>query len=1160
MNKNQLHSKFINPPKGYGEVSFYWWLGDKLTKDRLAWQLDQLENYNIEGLQINYAHSDCGGISYGLPYRGDPPLFSDQWWELFIWFLGEAKKRGMSVSLSDYTISSPGQGFFCDEIIKRHPEIICNEMYFEKQKINKGQSVRLSYYSGSLHASAYICKNNNIIFESKVDLLELIKAEELSWQTNEAEWFIINIYCKTISHSVDMTHPIAGSEYIKEFFQKFADKCPGEEGKGLNYFFSDEMNFNMPKNIWNKHIKNEFMLSKGYDLNKYLPALFIDIGSLTQKVRLDYYDVIVRLEERHFFKPIYDWHEKRGMIQGCDHGGRGKNVVEFGDYFRTQRWNQGPGNDQPKLASDIIKNKIASSIAHIYKRQRVWLEGFYGSGWGTSSSDIIDAVFRNFASGHNLLTLHGLYYSTHGGWWEWAPPCNHFRQPYWRHMHEVLLSFRRLGYLLSQGHHVCDVAIVYPVAAVEGGLDGNISVNIAFSVGELLYSQGVDFDYVDFESVERAKINFGEMSIAAEKFKIIIIPSMKSIRFSMFKKVIEFQRSGGIVICIGDLPVASDRIGRNDPELAKLVEEISMSGNHVNSIHDALSIIKQRIVPDFRCDSIKNNKTYFMHRRIENADYYFLYGVPKGSVCTYRAKGCVELWSPSSVEIKKLSIYEKLQFQTSIKMPLDESEFQIIVFKAEFSNEAMPYIETEVRKTIPLNGKWGFSITPTLNNIYGDYRLPARKEFIGAEIRKLHHKCDDIHWNEVSCGYGPMFLKLGPVRNSQEVLNFEKNILKYKVLSENLVYTINGNKERFNRYEYSWRFGIESDPGHQGYHGLKGKVSNDFIYTGKPSFTMTSTEYFPEDKGEIYYFWTTVKCNKPDKAEIKIGIFRPIKIWINGEVINKNEVALKRGYNTILLKYNGYGRGHFILESKTASDVRAQSYPLSMQWFRKPGVYDFDIYPDRKNYEEKYYFNSAPGLKKIYINSNGKILAKADGKSMKLLDIKKLTDNNAVFEFAVQKINPLIMLVELSVTQKRSCYGGAAFLEPIMMECSDGLINLGDWSKYQGLYSYSGGACYTKYFYIEKKHISDNIILDLGEVISSVELSVNNNQVGIKSCKPWKFDITSFISEGRNLLKAYVYNTLGNHYTSIPTRYRGNISSGLIGPVTINYEKRLNKM
>ena len=40
---------FRKPPPGYGEVAFYWWLGDPLTKERLAWQLDQLAGQGRHG-------------------------------------------------------------------------------------------------------------------------------------------------------------------------------------------------------------------------------------------------------------------------------------------------------------------------------------------------------------------------------------------------------------------------------------------------------------------------------------------------------------------------------------------------------------------------------------------------------------------------------------------------------------------------------------------------------------------------------------------------------------------------------------------------------------------------------------------------------------------------------------------------------------------------------------------------------------------------------------------------------------------------------------------------------------------------------------------------------------------------------------------------------
>ena len=154
----------------------------------------------------------------------------------------------------------------------------------------------------------------------------------------------------------------------------------------------------------------------------------------------------------------------------------------------------------------MIKAKVAASIAHLYERPRVWIEGYYGSGWGTTSAQVADATFANFAMGFNLLTLHGLYYSTHGGWWEWAPPGNHFHMPYWAHMGELLHCTERLSYLLSQGHHRARRRHHVPGRA-DGGRTwtGPPPWRPPSASGEHLYSQGIDFDFMDFESLARAQ-------------------------------------------------------------------------------------------------------------------------------------------------------------------------------------------------------------------------------------------------------------------------------------------------------------------------------------------------------------------------------------------------------------------------------------------------------------------------------------------------------------------------------------------------------------------------------------------------------------------------------------------------------------------------------
>ena len=280
---------FQNPPPGFGVVPFFWWLGDPLTKERLGWILDQMAGMGISGYQINYAHSDRGGRSYGLTYPSEPPLFSKDWWSLVGWFMQEAKKQGAGISLSDYTLGI-GQGWCVDEILREHPEVAGMVLRIDKD--------------GRVNA-------------------------------------------ETLPLSLNPLHPRSGKLYAEKFFGQFEQHNPGEGGKGLNFFFSDELNFGVSGHLWSAQFADEFKKRKGYDITPELPALFKDIGPRTPKVRLDYSDVKVSLSEEGFFKPVFDWHQRRGMTMGCDHGGRGRDVVEFGDYFRTQRWNQGPGADQP---------------------------------------------------------------------------------------------------------------------------------------------------------------------------------------------------------------------------------------------------------------------------------------------------------------------------------------------------------------------------------------------------------------------------------------------------------------------------------------------------------------------------------------------------------------------------------------------------------------------------------------------------------------------------------------------------------------------------------------------------------------------------------------------------------------------------------------------
>ncbi|MFH2002050.1 MAG: glycosyl hydrolase, partial [Planctomycetota bacterium] len=300
---------FQKPPPGYGEVAFYWWLGDPLTKERLAWQLDRLADRGVMGLQINYAHSDWGGLSWGLTYPSDPPLFSDAWWELVDWFIGEAYRRGMTVSLSDYTLGI-GQGWTMDAVIESHPELN-GSVLEERSEIVDGGRVEWVLPAETLMVAAHDLRTGEAL-----DLRDQVIDGVLEWNAPPGERRITAVWPRAVRPSIDPMHSDSGALYASAFFGQFEQRHPGQCGRGLNFFFSDELDFRVRGNLWTERMAAEFQRRKGYDLIPLLPALFHDVGPATPKIRLDYRDVMVALTEEGFFKPVFDWHQDRGMIFG----------------------------------------------------------------------------------------------------------------------------------------------------------------------------------------------------------------------------------------------------------------------------------------------------------------------------------------------------------------------------------------------------------------------------------------------------------------------------------------------------------------------------------------------------------------------------------------------------------------------------------------------------------------------------------------------------------------------------------------------------------------------------------------------------------------------------------------------------------------------------
>ena len=959
---------------------------------------------------------------------------------------------------------------------------------------------------------------------------------------------LVFIWPEVLEYSLDPMHPLSGQKVCEKFFGLFEEHFPEECGKGLNFFFSDELNFNIRGNLWNDYFAKEFELRKGYDIRPVLPAVFMDMGEETPKIRLDYYDVIIQLEE-NYFKTIYEWHESRNMIYGCDHGGRGYDVTEFGDYFRTQKFNQGPGCDQPRLQSDIIKNKVASSIAHLYQRPRVWLEGFYGSGWGTSSADFADAVARNFVMGHNLLSLHGMYYSTHGGWWEWAPPCNGYHMPYWKDMGGFFRGIERLSFLMSQGHHVCHVGIVYPVASVEAGY-GEEAVQTAFALAKQLYPCGIDFDFLDFESIAGGKVENKALKIAEESYRMVVVPSMQAVRFSMIEKLLELKRDGGEILFVGELPECSDRKGRRDKLLSKMVEEMCAEGeNHVQSVEDALREIQKKIVPDV-VPYDWSGDIFLNHRCVRDKDIFMVYGVPKHTYCTFQATGKVSLWNIFDGKRYELLPEEQDERTTTLSLPLDGGEFQILVFdkSLEDADERLS-VNEEKTVSVSLDGAWKFTLMPSLDNRFGDYELPITEEKIGAKLSGAAYAeskgeiPDDAAFSgKERFSYGPYWKVKGPFSKKQE---YEEAFEAAK-------------KEKWNTFEdysFSMRYGVWNDPGQEGYHGLKCQVSDEFLTIGKKRETNTGSVYEKEEgMGRVYatYFF----CKESGYYCFGTGSVKPERFALDGIQMDvpQSAVWMEQGYHSVAVGYTECGRTYV---TAVLEHTKPHKMDLSMQWYEHPGMATFDC---RGLKEEETYgffrFMTPPGTSKILIPCDADEL-RVWAEETECTVVK---ENGEWWSVSMKEPERASIKIILQIPLNRGKSHGALIREKISFVCKEGVIHTGDWGEIDGLSDYSGCVAYTKQVTLPNPLPSGRPVLQLGKVVSSVRAFVNEEEAGIRVMGPWEFDLSGLLKPGENEIRLEISNTLANHYQSIPTRYRKDTASGLMGPCAINFYEATDRV
>lgn len=607
MTAAEFLSQFVDPDPRFGPIPAWWWSGDKLSWDRMQWQMDQMFAMGIRNLVIiNLAPS--GTLFASEP--DNPPFLSELWWDYFRKTCDYAAEKGMKILFYDQ-IGFSGANFQAD-LVASHPQF--SALQLKRLSVEGIGQLVLRCPGAGQPLAAYL------IQDSSVRYVELGKDQTVVVQT-DVQAKLSLIY--TVRQGFDLFSVPACQALLDTVHRQFEKRLPDHIGKTIVGSFQDELP-ELP--TWGVDFAESFQQTYGYDLRKVIHRLFEPGDDQSRLTRIHYHSHRAQRAEKAFFQPFYEWHESHGMACGFDQQSPAREArvlgctQKYADYMRVHQWYGMPG-------CDLHGNgKLHSSIAHLHHRQRVWLEGFHSTGWGGTIADTFDWLLPYLRAGSNLYNPHAIYYSTRMGWWEWAPPSTCWRQPYAMHYKPFADMIARLCKLLSQGVHQATAGVLFPTTTVQSALgpwegfdDAKQADQVLHeTIGSMRWHQekigpldeiGIDYHLLDDRALASATLTSATLDVSGASLQVIILPNVTAIDARAASKLIDFARQGGKIISI-----ASSRALTTDGQWLQW-SDIGVVVEHADQLKDLLRSLDK----PFRAP------VQMMHRKIsEDLDLLFV--------------------------------------------------------------------------------------------------------------------------------------------------------------------------------------------------------------------------------------------------------------------------------------------------------------------------------------------------------------------------------------------------------------------------------------------------------------------------------------------------------------------------------------------------------
>ena len=576
MEFRQALAAFADPPREFGLIPLWFW-NDDLQEDVL---LDQLRAFHRAGFGGVSPHPRLG-LSHRVGY------LTDEFFRLLRLVVEEAARLGMKIIL--YDEGSYPSGSANGAVVAENPQHASQAISLWERDIVGPCQGYWRPNTGRALLDRHVCTvlgqllGDGQIDPDSVRVLEVLPHDIVRIEVPAGRWKAMSVWQThsggvirgvhaeeetghaTAPAAADLLNPSAVARFLNLTHDQYYKHLQEFFGTTIIAMFTDEPSMlgkpphrTESPQPYTANLVDWLEQQWGYDPRSWLPALWLDYGPKTGAFRRSYAAAVQQRLEAVFYQAQSEWCAAHGIAL--------TGHPKWSNEFSVLRFFQFPGQDmvhryiEPGSASavegaDSVAAKAATSGARLQGARRTLTEVCGGYGWSLTLDETKWLFDWHLVRGNNLINPHAVYYSIRDRRaWESEPDLG-LHNVWWPHFHHLANYARRLSWLLSDGRHVCHVAIL---------ADGN---DLPWRAAKQLYQCQTDFLYLDDAAVAKATVNADRLTVGDQHYRVVILEGDPVLSDQTRENLARFREGGGQLIVFQDdqdLPVRLDTLIERD--------------------------------------------------------------------------------------------------------------------------------------------------------------------------------------------------------------------------------------------------------------------------------------------------------------------------------------------------------------------------------------------------------------------------------------------------------------------------------------------------------------------------------------------------------------------------------------------------------------------